>query len=168
MKLRTHYVFSLGVISLVLVFLSNNFFVSFFVAAYSSILGNSLIDKIGHRELLTGRGYIPVRSPLTHTYPRSVLWGLLPTIPLIFLIHYMYGYYALIEVLVSGVIVGPTHMFLDMFTEAGVYVKKRGRWRRFALAHYRYDNPAVNGLAIFAGFLLLLIAYYISNLYYYF
>lgn len=80
----------------------------------------------------------------------------------------MYGYYALIEVLVSGIIVGPTHMFLDMFTEAGVYVKKNGKWRRFALAHYRYDNPVVNGLATFAGFLLLLIAYYISNSYYYF
>ncbi|BFI76640.1 DUF1286 domain-containing protein [Sulfurisphaera ohwakuensis] len=167
MKLRTHYVFSLGVISLVLVFLSNNFFTNFFVAAYSSILGNSLIDKVGHREMLTGRGYIPVRTPLTHTYPRSVLWGLLPTIPLAFLIHYIYGYYALVEVLVSGIIVGPTHMFLDMFTEAGVYVKKNGKWRRFALAHYKYDNPAVNGLAIFAGFILLLIAYYLTYPYYF-
>ncbi|WP_232616484.1 hypothetical protein [Sulfurisphaera tokodaii] len=29
----------------------------------------------------------------------------------------------------------------DMFTEAGVYVKKNGKWRMFALAHYKYDNP---------------------------
>ncbi|MBB5255178.1 hypothetical protein HNQ62_002953 [Sulfurisphaera ohwakuensis] len=71
------------------------------------------------------------------------------------------------EVLVSGIIVGPTHMFLDMFTEAGVYVKKNGKWRRFALAHFRYDNPAVNGLAIFVGFILLLIAYYITYPYYF-
>nr|WP_229572535.1 DUF1286 domain-containing protein [Saccharolobus caldissimus] len=156
-----------------MVFLSNNFFTNFFIAAYSSILGNSLIDRLGHRELLTGRGYIPVRTPLTHTYARSVLWGLLPTVPLAFLIHYIYGYYGLMEVLFSGIIVGPTHMFLDMFTEAGVYVKKNGKWRRFALAHFRYDNPLANGLAILLGVLMLfaameLHAYHYSNFYYHY
>ncbi|WP_218185293.1 hypothetical protein [Sulfuracidifex metallicus] len=51
----------------------------------------------------------------------------------------------------ASVLVGPSHMFLDMFTEAGVYVKKGGKWRRYALAHFRYNNPLVNGLAALAG-----------------
>ncbi|QIW24763.1 DUF1286 domain-containing protein [Sulfolobus sp. S-194] len=167
MKLRTHYVFSVGVLSFVLAFLSNGFFVNFFIAAYSSVLGNSLIDGLGHREIVTRGGYVPVRTPLTHTYPRSVLWGLVTVLPIILLLYHYYTAVSLhilfLQTIVAGVMVGPTHMFLDMFTESGIYVKKRGKWRRFALAHYRYDNPFVNGLAIFTGFLLLLTAYYITH-----
>ena len=47
-------------------------------------------------------------------------------------------------------------------------MKKDGRWVRFALEHFRYNGLAVNGFAVFAGFILLLIAYYIAYSYYYF
>jgi len=39
-------------------------------------------------------------------------------------------------------------MLLDIFTEKGIYHKVNGKWRRIALAHFSYDNPIVNGLAI--------------------
>ena len=45
-----------------------------------------------------------------------------------------------------GVVVAYTHLFLDAFTEGGIYVV-----RRHALAHYAYNNVIVNGLAIVAG-----------------
>ncbi|ADX83215.1 hypothetical protein SiH_1867 [Sulfolobus islandicus HVE10/4] len=70
-------------------------------------------------------------------------------------------------ILLNGVVVGPSHLFLDVFTERGIYVKKYGRWRRFALAHFRYDNPAINGLAILLGVIMLLAALYLHNYHYY-
>jgi hypothetical protein len=43
-------------------------------------------------------------------------------------------------------------MLLDVFTERGIYVKRNGKWKRFALAHFSYDNPAVNGVAVLMGY----------------
>jgi len=67
---------------------------------------------------------------------------------------------------------GPSHMLLDAFTERGIYVKRNGKWRRVALAHFSYDNPAVNGLAILLGILMLFAAtqlhIYHYNYYHYF
>ncbi|BFH72241.1 DUF1286 domain-containing protein [Sulfurisphaera javensis] len=173
MKLKTHYVFSTGLISLLLSLLfSLNFYYNLFIAFYSSFLGNTLIDRIGHKEMLTRRGYIPVRTPLTHTLPRSIGWGLVVILPLLYLIyetHYGYSYYyddgyyySFLPVIISGILVGPSHMLLDVFTENGIYIKKNGKWRRYALAHFKYDNIGINGLAIFLGFLMLLASYYFS------
>jgi len=65
---------------------------------------------------------------------------------------------------------GPSHMLLDVFTERGIYVKRNGKWKRFALAHFSYDNPAVNWIAILFGILMLFTSYYIGgyNHYYYY
>ena len=171
MKLLTHYVFSIGVITLLL-----SLFTSFYnvvvVAVVVSLIGNTVIDSLGHKEVVTRYGEIPVRTPLTHTFPRSVIWGLISSLPVLFIAllsgHYYYYHYYLnnyefiqlvISVLVSGVLVGPTHMLLDVFTEKGIYVKKHGKWKRFALAHFRYNNPLANGLAIVIGFALLYLSY---------
>jgi len=50
-------------------------------------------------------------------------------------------------------------MLLDVFTERGIYVKRNGRWVRYALAHFKYNDPIVNTLAVFIGFLLGAIAF---------
>jgi len=174
MKLLTHYVFSIGVITLLL-----SLFTSFYnvvaVAVVVSLIGNTVIDSLGHKEVVTRYGEIPVRTPLTHTFPRSVVWGLVSSLPVLFIAlfpghYYYYHYYddylnnyesiqLVISVLVSGFLVGPTHMLLDVFTEKGIYVKKHGKWKRFALAHFRYNNPFANGLAIVIGFALLYLSY---------
>ncbi|MUN29576.1 DUF1286 domain-containing protein [Sulfuracidifex metallicus] len=78
-----------------------------------------------------------------------MVWGLLPSIPFL-LLGYFLGYY-LWWLAVASVLVGPSHMFLDMFTEAGVYVKKGGKWRRYALAHFRYNNPLAKEKTILLG-----------------
>jgi hypothetical protein len=69
--------------------------------------------------------------------------------------------------LIGGILVGPSHMLLDVFTERGIYVKRNGKWRRFALAHFSYDNPLVNGLAILLGVIMLLAALYLHHYHYY-
>jgi len=144
-----------------------------------SVIGNSLIDRIGHKEIATGYGYIPVRTPLTHTIPRSVVWGIVSVVPVFILLLIYYNgfsyheyYFSLsnkvvLLILLNGVVVGPSHLFLDVFTERGIYVKRNGKWRRFALAHFRYDNPLANGLAILMGVIMLLAALYLHNYHYY-
>ena len=56
-------------------------------------------------------------------------------------------------------------MLLDVLTERGTYVKKDGRWVRFALKHFRYNGLADNGFVVFVGFILLLVTYYITYSY---
>ena len=126
------------------------------------MLGNSLIDRLGHKEIQTRRGLIPVRTPLTHTLPRSVLWGWVPSLILIPL-----NSYEVIIISLIALLNGPSHMLLDVFTERGIYVKRNGKWKRFALAHFSYDNPAVNGLAIIMGMLMLFAAMELHNYFYY-
>jgi hypothetical protein len=65
-------------------------------------------------------------------------------------------------------------MLLDIFTDRGIYHKVNGRWRIIALTHFSHDNPAVNGLAILLGILVLFAAmelhtyrYYYHYYYYY-
>ncbi|AYN75599.1 DUF1286 domain-containing protein [Saccharolobus solfataricus] len=153
MKLRTHYIFSTGLLTLLdSVLFHEYFYYALILSGIVSVIGNSLIDRIGHKEIATRYGYIPVRTPLTHTIPRSVVWGIVSVVPVfILLLIYYYGfsyheyYFSLsnkvvLLILLNGVVVGPSHLFLDVFTERGIYVKKYGRWKRFALAHFRYDN----------------------------
>jgi len=175
-KLRTHYIFSTCLISLVLSLLFRTPFFNILVISFLiSFLGNTIIDRIGHREVVTRFGEIPVRTPLTHTFPRSVLWGVLSSLPVLvialYLGHYYYdySYYSnryettpiiyFISILISGILVGPSHMLLDVFTEKGIYIKKDGKWKRFALAHFRYNSPVANGLAIFVGGIMLYLSY---------
>ncbi|MEM0113662.1 MAG: DUF1286 domain-containing protein [Metallosphaera sp.] len=169
MKLRTHYIFSTGLLSLLdSVLFHEYFYYTLLLSGIVSVIGNSLIDRIGHKEITTRYGYIPVRTPLTHTIPRSVIWGIISVVPILIpLLIYGFSYHeyyfslnnkVALLTLLNGVIIGPSHMLLDVFTERGIYVKKHGKWRRFALAHFRYDNPAINGLAIIVGVIMLLIS----------
>lgn len=153
MKLSTHYVFTLGLLTLI-----SSMFLTFYSALstslFLSILGNLIIDRLGHEE----KGFYIKRTPRTHTIPRSIAWGFIPSaIGIAFSVLVGY-YYLLIPLILSGLLVGPSHMFLDVFTEHGIYMKKKGRWHRFSLAHFRYNNPAANGLAVLAGLIMLLIA----------
>ena len=162
MKLRTHYLFSAGLLALANSLFDHSFYSSLFIAGLVSVIGNSLIDKLGH-EMVSFRGeYIPRRTPLTHTVPRSVLWGLISVLPIAALAYYVYPYYfakVLAMLVLDGILVGPSHMLLDALTEKGIYVKRNGRWQRFALAHFRYNDPAANSLAGFAGVVMLFLAH---------
>jgi|ECHnycMinimDraft_1075156.scaffolds.fasta_scaffold08657_2 hypothetical protein len=146
MKLRTHYVFSLGLLSLLDSFILNDFLEVIIISGIISVTANNVIDYLGHEI----RGKYVSRTPRTHTLPRSIGWGLLTSLPIVLASYFLlYSPTELMLItILDGVIVGPSHMLLDIFTEKGIYHKVNGKWRRIALAHFSYDNPIVNGLAI--------------------
>jgi len=148
MKLYTHYIFTAGLLSLVFSLFHFDSYYSLVFSFLISFLANTVIDGLGHEK----RAGIPVRTPLTHTVPRSVVWGFIASFPFVFFFFHEYNFVSYLPALViSGLIVGPSHMFLDVFTERGIYVKKNGKWKRFALAHLKYNDPFANGLAILLG-----------------
>lgn len=167
MKLRTHYVFSLGLLSLLDSLLLSNSLEVIIISGIISVTANNVIDYLGHE--IKGK-YIS-RTPRTHTLPRSIGWGLLTTVPIIVALYFLSSTELILITILDGIIVGPSHMLLDIFTERGIYHKINGRWRRIALAHFSYDNPAVNGLAILLGVLMLFAAlhhYYYDYHYYHY
>jgi hypothetical protein len=54
----------------------------------------------------------------------------------------------------AGAFVAIGHLFLDSLTQAGVYYWKH----RMAIAHFRYDNPALNGTFVLLGLGLVVLA----------
>ena len=80
----------------------------------------------------------------------------------------MYPSKELVFLTLVSLLNGPSHMLLDVFTERGIYVKRNGKWKRFALAHFSYDNPIVNGLAILLGVIMLFAAIHNHNYDYYY
>jgi hypothetical protein len=163
MKLRTHYIFSSGLLSLITVFFVP-FLYAVFLAGLISFIGNSFIDYFGHE--IKGK-YIS-RTPRTHTVYRSILWGLLLSLPIGVLYFVFPSFYFVFSVILDGLLVGPSHMLLDVFTERGIYHKVNGKWRRIALAHFSYDNPMANGLAILLGILMLFAAMKLHTYHYYY
>ncbi|WP_231961145.1 DUF1286 domain-containing protein [Saccharolobus sp. A20] len=63
--------------------------------------------------------------------------GVLSIIPIIVLLFLSDRLSLKLYLIINGIIVGPSHMLLDLFTERGIYVKKNGKWKRFALSHYK-------------------------------
>jgi hypothetical protein len=169
MLIKTHIIFSAGLLLFLTALITHDpVTVSVYTFTVSAV-ANVLIDKLGHEMVNVNGKSIPRRTPLTHTWFRSVLWGTLVSIllsPLLLPLTvniYHYGNPRLLDivttVLVHGLIVGPSHMVLDVFTERGIYVKKDGKWVRFALAHFRYNNPYVNSLATFIGAILFITSF---------
>jgi Protein of unknown function (DUF1286). len=141
MLLRTHYVFSTGILTFLGSLITRDPFSTLIFAGIVSVLANSLIDRLGHEMVWIEGKHLPRRTPLTHTWFRSILWGSLVTAAVTLLAYfalnstyYHYSYLQLRELfslaVIYGVLVGPTHMFLDVFTERGIYVKRNGRWVR--------------------------------------
>jgi len=159
MRLRTHVAFSMGLIALLEVLLSvvNPVLVigSSFVLSY---LVNLIIDALGHEE----RAGRPVRSPRTHTVGRSFTIGLVLGLAVALFLHYMAPVNLMQATVVTlmGPMVGWSHILLDSLTEGGVFVKRKGRWVRFALTHWSYRNPAANWLFTMLG--LAMLAYSIA------
>jgi hypothetical protein len=156
MKLRTHYVFSSGLLTLLNSLLLNDIVEIIAIAGVISVITNNVIDSLGHE--IKGK-YIS-RTPMTHTIPRSMGWGLLTSMPIVLALHFLFHspFEILLITAMDGVVAGLSHMFLDIFTEKGIFHKVDGKWRRIALAHFSYDNPFANGLAMLLGILMLFLA----------
>jgi len=152
-ELRTHYVFSFGLLTLLDFILISKSPELVIITGVVSIFTNSVIDTLGHEI----KGEYIARTPTTHTVPRSIGWGLLSSAPFAIVLYYLF--HSPIELILvtfmDGAVAGLSHMLLDIFTEKGIYHKVDGKWRRIALAHFSYNNPFANGLAFLLGILML-------------
>lgn len=155
MKLRTHVAFSVGLTALTESTLGiSNIILLLGSSIVLSYLVNLIIDALGHEE----KDGFTRRSPRTHTMGRSFTAGLIISLLVALFLYYMspIGAYRALIIALMGPVVGWSHMLLDALTENGIYVKRRGRWVRFALAHFKYNNPALNWLFIIIGVMLLI------------
>jgi len=107
-------------------------------------------------------------SPRTHTVYRSILWGLLLSLPIGALYFVFPSFYFVFSVILDGLLVGPSHILLDVFTERGIYHNVNGKWRRIAFAHFSYNNTFVNGLAILLGVIMLFAVMELHTYHYYY
>ncbi|MGC8613199.1 MAG: DUF1286 domain-containing protein [Conexivisphaera sp.] len=158
MKLATHYIFTIGMVALAArpilppaVRLST--------AIWLGILVNWLIDHGGHEV----RGGIPRRTAVTHSVPGAVgvgvALGILPVAAVLVLVPSLASWlgtqptagplFVLLAGLLGG-LAGLSHLLLDALTEGGIYY----HGRRWALAHWRYDNAVANALFMFLGLVM--------------
>lgn len=153
MKLRTHHVFSFGLLTLLDSVLLGDSLEIIAVAGIISVMANNVIDYLGHEI----KGEYISRTPTTHTVPRSMGWGLLTSLPIVLALHFLFHspMELILVTALDGVVAGLSHMLLDIFTEKGIYHKVDGKWRRIVLAHFSYNNPFANGLAFLLGILML-------------
>ena len=154
MKLLTHYIFSTGLLTLIGSLFSDNFN-SFISAFIISVISNYIIDRFGHRI----RNKFYTRTKRTHSINNSILIGLIPAFALIFISDIYYNIIInneIIAVFYQGFFAGPSHLFLDVFTCNGIFIKSGNKFKRFTFLHLKYNNRAINYLFIFLGLLLII------------
>jgi hypothetical protein len=126
--------------------------VFFYIGLYSAVAVNWVIDKFGHT-VVNGH---PRRAFATHSvFTAPVVGAVVTVVPVMLFVSSagasVSGYIPNVPLFILalaaiGVVAAYTHLFLDAFTEGGIYVV-----RRHALAHCAYNNVIVNGAAIVAG-----------------
>ncbi|AEA12986.1 hypothetical protein TUZN_1515 [Thermoproteus uzoniensis 768-20] len=143
MLLRTHVVFAIAAGFLALRYLlAVPPAAALAAAAAISLAVNPIVDFLGHEH---GR-----RSPRTHEPLHAAVLGAAVGGVLGLAIPYAAPWAA-----AAGAVEALSHLFLDAFTEHGIYVRRNGRYKRFAFAHLRYNDPTANGLT--AAFSILII-----------
>ncbi len=167
MKLKTHNIFTIGILTAVGSFFTNPV-ASLISADILSLTANQIIDSLGHKA--NAQGYL-VRTPFTHTIVRSVLWSLIPAVVLFLLLGSL-GKLPVLHlnghqpywILLQGILAGPLHMCLDMITEGGIFRRKNGRFQRFAVAHIKYNNIFWNIFFQLIGIGLVFLIFFIHGL----
>lgn len=143
LKEFTHCAFSVGASLYLLSRMHLLSAASFIAGIWLSFSVNLLIDVLGHTR--TG---VPSRTRLTHSVFTAPLWGASTGYASYLVVSQILSLQTspnLVLWVSAGVLTSLGHLFLDSMTQAGVY-----SWnRRMAVAHFKYDNPALN-----AGFVL--------------
>ena len=154
MKATTHNVFAFGLSIFLLSKTGHLSVLSSLVALWLTLAVNTTIDVFGH----TRKNDIPTRSFVTHSVFTAPLWGAAVGIATMIVPYSVFNLSAdsAFELLGAalGATVASTHLLLDAFTQAGVYLGRR----RIAIAHMSYDNPALNLAFFVLGLLLLAVA----------
>ena len=151
----THVIFTLGLIALVAAWLGLGVAVGLLAAVWLAAVVNYIIDAAGHEVRNGYRRRTATTHSLTGATAVGAAVGLLPTLVILLaapgVAGAYYGPLLLLEVTALGAVAGLSHLLLDAPTEGGIYYKRR----RWALAHWRYNNPAANGLFALLGLAML-------------
>ncbi|MDA4115692.1 MAG: DUF1286 domain-containing protein [Thaumarchaeota archaeon] len=156
MRSTTHNLFSVGLILYVVSYFGYPLLITVLLMVVATVFTNFLIDKVGH----TRREGVPRRTWVTHSVVTAPLWGAAAWALTIIVPAALVGVFPPGPVLVAlfaglGAFAGWSHLFLDSLTEGGVFAPGGKRW---ALAHFSYDNRSLNlGLSAL-GLTLLLVA----------
>jgi hypothetical protein len=162
LKLKTHNSFSIAILTICGVFFTTPL-ISLISAAIISIIGNQIIDTLGHTKNYRG---IPVRTYKTHSLLRSILYGSIPAVLLFIVVKALHiSYLPAIPyfILIQGIFLGPTHLAMDIITEGGIFVKKNGRFQRYAISHIRYNDMFWNLFYQVIGIALIILVFYQSG-----
>jgi len=107
------------------------------------------MDNLGHER----KGYGTRRTWVTHSIFTASALGIVLGILLVFGFQYAKLPFSFVVFALQGFVSALSHLFLDSITEGGIFILTK----RFALAHFRYDNPFLNtGFALLGIFLLAL------------
>ena len=152
MRASTHNIFSLGLNIFLLSATRHLSALSFLLALWLTLSVNALIDVLGH----THKKDIPIRSFITHSVFIAPLWGAFVGIVTVTAPYSIFELpFSSTLVIIGtglGMSVGLSHLLLDAPTGGGVYLLRR----RIAIAHLKYDDPALNLAFTGLGLLLLL------------
>jgi len=110
------------------------------------------MDHAGHER----KGLTIRRTWVTHSIFTGSALGIVLGILLAFGFQYVNLPFSFIAFALQGFVSALSHLFLDAITEGGIFIFTK----RFALAHFRYNNPFLNtGFALLGMFLLFLSLY---------
>ena len=162
MKLKTHEIFSFGILGSVGIILGGGL-ISLIPAIIISYVVNNIIDKYGHYTDWAG---VIRRSYKTHSILRATLIGLVFS-AIIFILFYFVFQKFLLYILIQGLIVGITHLMLDIWTSAGIVYKpiknwglaKNKGWVKIRLGKVKNNNFDVNLMFKSFGVLVLILVY---------
>jgi len=110
------------------------------------------MDHLGHER----KGFWTRRTWVTHSIFTGSALGIVLGILLAFGFQYANLPFSFVVFALQGFVSALSHLFLDVITEGGIFIFTK----RFALAHFRYNNPFLNtGFALLGIFLLVLSLY---------
>ena len=155
MKRATHFAFTLGLIALLAAWLGLGIVITLLAAVWLAAVVNYIIDAAGHEVRNDYRRRTAGTHSLTGAAAVGAAVGFIPMLVILIAapgaVDGYYGPLLLLEMGALGAVAGLSHLLLDAPTEGGIYY----RGRRWALAHWHYDNPAANGLFTLLGVLML-------------
>jgi hypothetical protein len=160
MKLKTHEIFSFGILGSVGIILGGGL-ISLIPAIIISYVVNNIIDKYGHYTDWAG---VIRRSYKTHSILRATLIGLVFSV-IVFILFYFVFQKFLLYILIQGLIVGITHLILDIWTPAGIVYKpiknwglaKNKGWVKIRLGKVKNNDYLVNKIISLVGIIMIIV-----------
>jgi membrane-bound metal-dependent hydrolase YbcI (DUF457 family) len=107
------------------------------------------MDRAGHER----KGFGTQRTWVTHSIFTGSALGIVLGILVAFGFEYVNLPFSFVVFALQGFFSALSHLFLDSITEGGIFIFTK----RFALAHFHYDNPFLNtGFSLLGIFLFVL------------